>query len=163
MPVREPGSAHASSAQQLVPARGGAQRNGKRRLSSPSARRLRSQGSGTSAREKRSLQRTRVRGQQAKRASARRSPSKQGRQPKRGPHVQPAQLRVLGQARPAGQQAERGQVAHPRVTSRRLFYFYIFQKYFLQKYIFNFTIYSFIPLPPGGGRPPSKRAAGTYM
>ena len=37
------------------------------------------------------------------------------------------------------------------------FYFYIFQKYFLQKYIFNFTIYSFIPIPPdrvaaGGGR-----------
>ena len=32
-----------------------------------------------------------------------------------------------------------------------LFYFYIFQKYFLQKYIFNFTIYSFIPLPPGRG------------
>jgi hypothetical protein len=35
-------------------------------------------------------------------------------------------------------------------NTRRLFYFYIFQKYFLQKYIFDFTIYSFIPLPPGG-------------
>ena len=34
MPVREPGSAHASSAQQLVPARGGAQRNGERRRAS---------------------------------------------------------------------------------------------------------------------------------
>ena len=46
----------------------------------------------------------------------------------------------------------------------RLFYFYIFQKYFLLKYIFNFTIYSFIPLPPGrgaaGGLPPVCGAAG---
>ena len=66
--------------------------------------------------------------------------------------------------------------------SRRLFYFYIFQKHFLQKYIFDFTIYSFIPLPPGrgtteiymyikiicaealgGSLPPPCRAAGSPM
>jgi len=31
------------------------------------------------------------------------------------------------------------------------FYFYIFENRFLQKYIFGFTIYRFIPLPPGKG------------
>ena len=36
-------------------------------------------------------------------------------------------------------------------SPKRFFYFYIFKKYFLQKYIFCFTIYSFIPLPPGRG------------
>ena len=36
---------------------------------------------------------------------------------------------------------------------RRFFYFYIFKKCFFQKYIFGFTIYSFIPLPPGRGPP----------
>ena len=29
------------------------------------------------------------------------------------------------------------------------FYIYFFQNYFLQKYIFSFTMYRFIPLPPG--------------
>jgi len=53
------------------------------------------------------------------------------------------------------------------VLDWRLFYFFIFQKHFLHKYIFNFTIYSFIPLPPGrgaaGGLPPGIRAVRTYM
>ena len=43
------------------------------------------------------------------------------------------------------------------------FHLYIFQNYFLQKYIFGFTIYRFIPLPPGwgaaGGLPPVCGAA----
>ena len=39
----------------------------------------------------------------------------------------------------------------------RLFYFYIFRKHFLQKYIFNFTIYSFIPLPPARGAAGSRQ------
>jgi len=34
---------------------------------------------------------------------------------------------------------------------RRFFHFYIFQNRFLQKYIFGFTIYRFVPLPPGRG------------
>ena len=42
--------------------------------------------------------------------------------------------------------------AEPTVRSRVFLYFYIFQKHFLQKYIFDFTIYSFIPLPPGRRR-----------
>ena len=49
------------------------------------------------------------------------------------------------------------------VQALRLFYFYIFRKYFLQKYIFNFTIYSFVPLPPArgaaGGLPPGRGPA----
>ena len=44
------------------------------------------------------------------------------------------------------------------------FLFYIFQNHFSHKYIFNFTIYKFVPLPPGrgaaGGRPPHRWAAG---
>jgi len=42
-------------------------------------------------------------------------------------------------------------------SSSASFLFLYFLKTFLQKYIFNFTIYSFIPLPPGRG------ATETYM
>ena len=44
-------------------------------------------------------------------------------------------------------------LGQPRTSShvRRFLYFYIFQNHFLQKYIFGFTIYRFIPLPPGRG------------
>ena len=54
----------------------------------------------------------------------------------------------VGRRGPAG-----GDVAVVAAAAASFFYIY-FSKTFLQKYIFNFTIYSFIPLPPG------RRAAG---
>ena len=47
---------------------------------------------------------------------------------------------------------EKGPTSTPAESSQiRRFLFYIFPNRFLQKYIFDFTIYKFIPLPPGRG------------